>query len=129
GGAGREKNGGKRLLESAAVKLSPVVPALRGATGRDIRAPLTAGKPTPRVRPQLARARARRKIAELEAALEGAEFFTAEHAALLATMLGRIDHLNAGIARLTAVTERLLAPYQAPQPQAASAPAWGGRPA
>ncbi|HEY5989886.1 MAG TPA: hypothetical protein VIV12_26410 [Streptosporangiaceae bacterium] len=31
---------------------------------------------------QLARTRARRKIGQLEEALEGAEFFTAEHAAL-----------------------------------------------
>jgi hypothetical protein len=44
------------------------------------------------------RARARRKISQLEEALEGAEFFTAEHAALLATMLERIDRVNAEIA-------------------------------
>ncbi len=61
---------------------------------------------------QLARARARRKIAELEEALEGAEFFTAEHAALLATMLTRIDQLTAKIDGLTVVIERLLAPYE-----------------
>ncbi len=36
----------------------------------------------------LARGRARRKISDLEAALEGAEFFTDDHAALLAVMLG-----------------------------------------
>jgi hypothetical protein len=35
----------------------------------------------------------------LEAALDGAEFFTAEHAALLATMLARIDQLTAQIDR------------------------------
>ena len=44
------------------------------------------GERNPKVLAQLARARARRKIAELEEALEGAEFFTAEHAALLATI-------------------------------------------
>ena len=46
-------------------------------------------------------ARARRKISQLE----GAEFFTAEHAALLATMLERIDRVNAEIAQLTGVIE------------------------
>ena len=60
----------------------------------------------------MARARARRKIAELEAALEGAEFFTAEHAAVLARMLARIDRVNAGIDELTDVIERLLAPSE-----------------
>ena len=45
---------------------------------------LIAGERNPKVLAQLARARARRKITELEDALEGAEFFTAQHAALLA---------------------------------------------
>ena len=51
---------------------------------------LIAGERNPKVLAQLARARARRKITELEHALDGAEFFTAEHAALLETMLERI---------------------------------------
>ena len=55
--------------------------------------------------PSVARARARRKISQLE----GAEFFTAEHAALLATILARIDRVNAEIAQLTGVIERLKA--------------------
>ena len=44
---------------------------------------LIAGERNPKVLAQLARAAARRKISQLEEALEGAEFFTAEHAALL----------------------------------------------
>ncbi len=59
---------------------------------------------------QLARAAARRKISQLEEALEGAEFFTAGHTALLQVMLERIDRVNAKIARLTGVIERLLTP-------------------
>ena len=42
----------------------------------------------------------RRKISELEGAPEGAEFFTAGHAALLAAMLARIDQINTGIGRI-----------------------------
>ena len=61
---------------------------------------------------QLARAAARRKISQLEEALEGAEFFTDEHAALLAKVLARIDRLSADIEDLTGVIERLLAPYE-----------------
>src|SRR5256886_12340486 len=108
----REKQRVEKLLESAAVKLSSVVTDLHGVTGRDIMDRLIAGERNPKVLAQLARARARRKIAQLEEALEGAEFFTSAHAALLAAMLERIDQLNAGIARLTEVIETLLAPYE-----------------
>ena len=71
----------EKLLESAAVKLSSVLTDLHGVTGRDIMAHLIAGERNPAVLAQLARARARRKITELEEALEGAEFFTPGHAA------------------------------------------------
>jgi transposase len=74
---------------------------------------------------QLARAAARRKISQLEEAVEGAEFFTAGHAALLAVMLARIDRLTADIDQLTAVIERLLAPYEDQLAQAESMPGWG----
>ena len=96
----REKQRAEKLLESAAIKLSSVVTDLHGVTGRDIMDHLIAGERSPKVLAQLARARARRKLAELEAALEGAEFFTPAHAALLAAMLARIDRVNAEIARL-----------------------------
>ena len=76
---------------------------------------------------QLARARARRKITELEEALEGAEFFTPGHAALLATMLERIDQISTGIGGLTEVIERLLAPHEEQLAQAESMPGWGRR--
>jgi len=72
----REKQRAEKLLESAAIKLSSVVTDLHGVTGRDIMDHLIAGERNPRVLAQLARARARRKISELEEALEGAEFFT-----------------------------------------------------
>ncbi len=123
----RDKQRAEKLLESAAIKLSSVVTDLHGVTGRDIMDHLIAGQRNPKVLAQLARARARRKISELEAALEGAEFFTAEHAALLAAMLARIDQLNAEIARLTGVIERLLEPYEEQLQQAESMPGWGRR--
>jgi transposase len=71
--------------------------------------------------------RARRKISQLEEALEGAEFFTAEHAVLLAKMLQRIDRLSAGIDDLTTVIDRLLARYEEQLQQAGSMPGWGRR--
>jgi len=81
-----------------------------GVTGRDIMNYLIARERNPKALAQLARAR--RKIAQLEEALEGAEFFTAGHAALLTVMLGRIDRVAADIARLTGVIDQLLAPYE-----------------
>jgi transposase len=108
----REKQRAEKLLESAAVKLSSVVTDLHGVTGRDIMDHLIAGERNPKVLAQLARARARRKITELEEALEGAEFFTPAHAALLAAMLARIDQTSTEIARLTEVIETLLAPFE-----------------
>jgi transposase len=123
----REKQRAEKLLESAAVKLSSVVTDLHGVTGRDIMDHLIAGERNPKALAQLARGRARRKISELEQALEGAEFFTPAHAALLAAMLGRIDQLNAETARLTEVIERLLAPYEEQLQQAESMPGWGRR--
>ncbi|HEX5296959.1 MAG TPA: IS110 family transposase [Streptosporangiaceae bacterium] len=123
----REKNRAEKLLESAAVKLSTVITDLHGVTGRDIMEHLIAGQRNPKALAQLARARARRKITELEHALEGAEFFTGEHAALLQTMLARIDQLTQQITGLTEVIEQLLAPYEEQLQQAESMPGWGRR--
>jgi transposase len=96
-------------------------------TGRDIMARLIAGQRDPKVLAQLARAAARRKISRLEEAVEGAEFFTAGHAALLAVMLARIDRLSAGIDDLSRVIEQLLAPHEDQLAQAESMPGWGRR--
>ena len=123
----REKQRAEKLLESAAIKLSSVVTDLHGVTGRDIMDHLIAGERNPNMLAQLARARARRKITELEQALEGAEFFTPGHAALLAAMLARIDRVNAEIARLSEVIETLLEPYEEQLQQAESMPGWGRR--
>jgi transposase len=123
----REKNRAEKLLEDAAIKVSSVVTDLHGVTGRDIMDHLIAGERNPKVLAQLARARARRKITELEHALEGAEFFTGAHAALLQGMLERIDRMDTEIARLTQVIEQLLAPHEEQLQQAESMPGWGRR--
>ena len=123
----REKQRAEKLLESAALKPSSVLTDLHGVTGRDVMGHLIAGERNPKVLAQLARGKARRKISELEAALEGAEFFTAEHAALLKAMLERIDGLTAEIGKLSEVIERLLAPYEEQLQQAESMPGWGRR--
>jgi transposase len=123
----REKNRAEKLLESAAIKLSSVLSDLHGVTGRDIMDQLIAGQRDPKALAQLARTRARRKMAQLEEALDGAEFFTPEHAALLAKVLARIDQLTADISDLTEVIEQLLAPYEEQLAQAESMPGWARR--
>jgi transposase len=123
----REKQRAEKLLESAAVKISSVLTDLHGVTGRDIMDRLVAGDRDPRALAQLARKRARRKISELEQALDGTEFFTPAHAALLGVMLERIDQLNVSIGELTAVIEQLLAPWEEQLQQAESMPGWGRR--
>jgi transposase len=124
----REKNRAEKLLESAAAGLSSVLSDMHGVTGRDIMRQLIAGNRDVRALAQLARGRARRKLTDLEHALEGAEFFTRHHAALLAAMLDRIEAMDAQIAALTLVIEELLAPYEEQLEQAESMPGWG-RPA
>jgi len=88
---------------------------------------LIAGVRDPKALAQLARARARRKISQLEEALEGAEFFTPAHAALLQVMLARIDRVAAEIDQLTRAIEQLLAPHEEQLAQAESMPGWGRR--
>jgi transposase len=123
----REKNRAEKLLESAAIKLSSVLSDLHGVTGRDIMDHLIAGERDPAVLAQLARRRARRKISDLQEALDGAEFFTPAHAALLQVMLERIDRIDTEITRLTEVIDRLLAPYEQQLAQAGSMPGWARR--
>jgi transposase len=123
----REKNRAEKLLESAAIKVSSVLTDLHGVTGREIMGHLIAGERDPKALAQLARGRARAKISELAAALEGAEFFTPAHAALLQTMLDRIDRTGAEITRLSQTIERLLAPWEEQLQQAESMPGWRRR--
>ena len=123
----REKQRAEKLLESAAVKISSVITDLHGMTGRDIMDHLIAGERDPKALAGLARGKARPKIARLAEALEGAEFFTPQLAALLKVMLERIDRIEADITRLSAVIEELLAPYEEQLQQAESMPGWGRR--
>lgn len=123
----REKQRAEKLLESAAIKLSSVITDLHGVTGRDIMNQLIAGQRDAKALAQLARARARRKIAQLEEALEGAEFFTNVHARLLAAMLARIDATTHDVEQVSEVIEQLLAPYEQQLEQVEEMPGWGRR--
>ncbi|SRR6266536_128594 len=80
---------------------------------------LAAGQRDPKALAQLARGSMRGKISRLEDALD-CSFFTDQHAAVLAMMLGAIDYYSAQIQALTATIEALTEPWlrQVEQPGA-----------
>jgi transposase len=127
GDRSRDKNRVEKLLEAAAIKISSVLTDVHGVTGRDIMDHLVAGERNPKVLADLARKLARRKIPQLEQALDGTEFFTPELARLLKSMLDRIDRHTAEIEELSAMIEELLAPYEEQLQQAESMPGWARR--
>ena len=87
-----EKNRVEKLLEDACIKLSVVASDIFGVSGRAMMAALIAGERDPKVLAQMARARMRAKIPQLEEAFIG--HFDDHHAFLLAPMLARIDAID-----------------------------------
>src|SRR3954454_19078673 len=104
-----EKQRVEKLLEDAQIKLSVVASDIFGVSGRDMMAALIAGQRDPTVLAQLARARMRAKISDLEEAFHGR--FSDHHAFLLAKMLARIDALDADIAEVESRIEQAIAPF------------------
>ncbi len=104
-----EKNRVEKLLEDACIKLSVVASDIFGVSGRDMMAALIAGERDPKVLAQFARTRMRAKLGLLEEAFSG--HFTDHHAFLLATMLARIDAVNADVVALEAKIDELLVPF------------------
>jgi len=76
--ASAEKNRVEKLLEDAQIKLSVVASDIFGVSGRDMMDQLIGGQRDPKVLAQLARARMRTKIPQLEEAFHG--YFTDHHA-------------------------------------------------
>ncbi len=106
-----EKQRVEKLLEDAHLKLSSVISDIHGVSGRDMLEAIIAGERNPKVLAQLARRRMRRKISELEQALD-CSFVSDEHALVLKMMLATIDHLTAQIDELTAKINVLCEPYR-----------------
>src|SRR4051794_4248439 len=104
-----EKQRVEKLLEDAQIKLSVVTSDIFGVSGRDMMAALIAGQRDPTALAQLARARMRAKISDLEEAFHGR--FSDHHAFLLAKMLARIDALDADVAEVESRIEQAIAPF------------------
>jgi transposase len=99
----------EKLLEDAQIKLSSVVSDIFGVSGRAMLEALVAGQRDPKVLAQMAKARMRAKLAELEEALRG--FFTEHHAAVLRMMLDNIDRHSEQIVALDAKIEAAVGPF------------------
>jgi transposase len=106
-----EKQRAEKLLEDAHLKLSSVLSDIHGVSGRAMLDAVIAGERDPKALAQLARARARAKIRELEEALDCA-FLTPDHVWVLKAMLRRIDQLAADIAEVTARIGELCRPWE-----------------
>ena len=104
-----EKNRVEKLLEDACIKLSVVASDIFGVSGRHMMSALIAGERNPVVLAEMARTGMRRKIPALREAFTG--HFDDHHAFLLEQMLGRIDGLDADIARIEEKIETLIAPF------------------
>ncbi len=104
---GRAGHRGQR--GEAQIKLSVVASDIFGVSGRDMMAALIGGERDPQVLAQLARARMRVKIPQLQEAFVG--HFDEHHAFLLAQMLGRIDAAAAGMEKVDARIKAEIAPF------------------
>jgi transposase len=96
-----EKQRVEKLLEDAQIKLSVVASDIFGVSGREMMAALIAGERDPKVLAQMARARLRAKIADLQEAFYGSRF-NDHHAYLLSKMLARVDAIDVDLADLNA---------------------------
>ena len=100
----------EKLLEDAGIKLSSVASSLTLVSVRQMLEALIAGQRDPRVLADLARARLRRKIPELNEALLGR--FNDHHAFLARLHLDLIDRHDEAIVELTQRIEVLMEPFR-----------------
>jgi transposase len=105
-----ERNRLLKLLETANIKLASVVTDVFGVSGRLMLQALIEGTATPTEMAALARGVLRKKIHDLEQALEGRA--EEHHRFLLRLQLGRLDQADSDLALLDARIDEALDPYQ-----------------
>ena len=99
----------QKVLEDAGIKLDSVVTDVMGKASRRMLEALIAGERDPEVLADMALTRMRPRIPELRRALVGR--FDEHHALMISMHLTHIDHLSAGIDRLDAQIEVVIAPF------------------
>ena len=105
-----ERNRLLKLLETANIKLASVVTDVFGVSGLLMLRALVEGRATPSETAQLARGLLRKKVGDLELALEGR--LEEHHRFLLNLQLRRLDQLDSDVALLDARIDEALSPYQ-----------------
>src|SRR4051794_18080150 len=99
-----------KVLEDAGVKLTSVVSDVMGVSGRAMIAALVEGTTDPVVLADLARGRLRKKLPELQRALQGR--FRTHHAFLIQQIFAKIDFLDETLDRVTGEIDRRLLPFE-----------------
>ena len=98
------------LLEDASIKLSAVASKLTTVSARAMLNAMIEGQRDPLALAEMAKGRMRSKIPELAQALDG--HFDAHHARLAASILDRIDQVQAALAELDEVLAVEFGPWQ-----------------
>ncbi len=106
-----ERNRVLKLLESANIKLASVASDVFGVSGLLMLQALVEGKATPQEMAELAKQKLRKKIPELELALEGK--VEEHHRFLLKLQLDRLQAVEKDLALLEQRLEEKLQPYEA----------------
>lgn len=99
-----------KVLETANIKLASVATDVLGKSGRDMLEALVHGTTDAEVLAELARGVLRKKIPQLQSALEGR--LLAHHRLLLGYLLAQIDFLEATLAQLQRAMEEYLQPFE-----------------
>jgi len=106
-----ERNRLLKLLETANIKLASVATDVFGMSGRLMLRALMEGKTTPQEMAELAKGKLRKKIPELQPALEGK--VEEHHRFLLRLQLGRLEAVEKDLAVLEQRIQEKLKPYEA----------------
>ena len=106
-----ERNRLLKVLETANIKLANVATDVFGMSGRLMLRALIAGKATPQEMADLAKGRLRKKIPELQLALEGK--LEEHHRFLLELQLQRLEAADKDLAALEQRVQQKLEPYAA----------------
>jgi|SRR5580658_7270237 transposase len=115
----RVKQRVEKVLEDALVKISSVLSDLHGVSGRAMLEALIAGERDAKALAELAKGRARARLALLAEACDGR--FTEHHARLCRMLLDQADDLTRRIAAVTALLDAAIAALEAPHGEVATA--------
>ena len=98
-----------KILQDAGIKLSSVASDIRGVSGKTILAALVAGETDGQRLAELAKGQLRKKLPDLEAALQGR--FSRHHAFIVGEILAKLDYMDELIDRLSDEVEQAIAPF------------------